>query len=215
MSKPDSTPTAERNLRTGRALAICLALLAFWTWVDLASKNWAVEALSRAPLTPPSSVCVPDEAGRVFMQRVQKAPIVLVENYLELRYAENCGAAFGMLDRGPSWLRLAIFGPAATAAVLGLLWLFYTGYGGKLFAASVPLIASGALGNLVDRARLGYVVDFIRAHWREGPAWPTFNIADSTITVGVALLLIEGFMTPDKAKKPTPETAQSTAKSAR
>jgi signal peptidase II len=142
---------------------------------------------------------VPDSAGHVFMQRIQKQPIVLVDGYLELRYAENCGAAFGVLDRGPSWLRLAIFGPAASAAILGLLWLYFTGYGSKLFAASVPLIASGALGNLVDRARLGYVVDFIRFHLHDSWAWPTFNIADSTITVGVALLLIEGFLTPQNA----------------
>ena len=69
------------------------------------------------------------------------------------------------------------------------MWLYWTGYGGTLFAVSVPLIASGALGNLVDRFRLGYVVDFIRFHVREAFVWPTFNVADITITVGVALLL--------------------------
>lgn len=207
---PDNQPTAPSPARrTGGALVLCIAMLAFWTWADLGSKNWAVDALSRAPLTPQSSVCVPDANGRVFMQRIQKAPIVLVDGYLELRYAENCGAAFGMLDRGPSWVRLAIFGPAAAAAVLGLMWLFYSGYGGRLFAASVPLIASGALGNLVDRARLGYVVDFIRFHLRDGFAWPTFNLADSTITVGVALLLIESLRTPQQANKSAAEAAPS------
>ncbi|MEY4575821.1 MAG: hypothetical protein RL701_524, partial [Pseudomonadota bacterium] len=94
------------------------------------------------------------------------------------------------------WLRLAIFAPAAAAAVLGLLWLYFTGYGGALFGVSVPLIASGALGNLVDRFRFGYVVDFIRFHLQESFVWPTFNIADATITVGVALVLIEGFSAP-------------------
>jgi signal peptidase II len=200
-AQPHDKPQARR---TQGAFMLCLAMLAFWTWVDLASKDWAQDALSRSPITPSSAVCVPDEAGRVFMQRIQKAPIVLVDGYLELRYAENCGAAFGMLDRAPSWVRLAVFAPAAAAAVLGLLWLFYTGYGGRLFAASVPLIASGALGNLVDRARLGYVVDFIRFHLRDGFAWPTFNIADSTITVGVALLLIESLRTPQPAEKSAP-----------
>jgi signal peptidase II len=204
MSEP-TAPTQTR--RTGRALALCLAMFAFWTWADLASKAWAETTLSRAPLTAGSDVCVPDESGRVFMQRIQKQPIVLVEGYLELRYAENCGAAFGMLDRAPSWARLVVFVPAAMAAVFGLLWLFYTGYGGRLFAASVPLIASGALGNLVDRARLGYVVDFIRFHLQDGFAWPTFNIADSTITVGVALLLIESLRTPQSASKSAPQAA--------
>jgi signal peptidase II len=58
------------------------------------------------------------------------------------------------------------------------------------------LIASGALGNLIDRFRLGYVVDFIRFHVHEAFVYPTFNVADCTITVGVALLLIEGFIAP-------------------
>lgn len=213
MPKPESIPAPRTHRSTG-SFALCLALLAFWTWADLGSKSWAVDALSRAPLTQSSSVCIPDAAGHVFMQRIQKAPIVLVDGYLELRYAENCGAAFGVLDRGPSWLRLAIFGPAATAAIIGLLWLYFTGYGSKLFAASVPLIAAGALGNLVDRARLGYVVDFIRFHLHESWAWPTFNIADSTITVGVALLLIEGFLTPQTNTSAAPAKAEA-AKSPR
>lgn len=192
-------------------MAYCLAALAFFTWADLASKDWAVDRLSRAPLSPPSEVCIPDAAGRVFMQRVPQQSIVLSEDFLELRYAENCGAAFGVLDRGPKWLRLALFGPAAVAATLGLLWLFHTGYGGQLFAYSVPLIASGALGNLVDRARLGYVVDFIRFHVRDAFVWPTFNIADSTITVGVVLLLIEGFFF---APRETASAAEAAGKDA-
>lgn len=174
-------------------MVACLVALAVLTYVDLASKDWALEALSRAPLSSPGPACVASEEGGSYFQRLQSAPRVLVPEFLELRYAENCGAAFGVLNRGPAWLRLALFAPAATAAILGLLWLYWTGYGGILFAVSVPLIASGALGNLVDRFRLGYVVDFIRFHVRDAFVWPTFNVADITITLGVALLLIEGF----------------------
>lgn len=185
------TQASQSARRSPKAIAACLVGLALLTWFDLWTKDVAQAALSRAPLTPPSAVCVPDDVGHVF-QRVQTPPHVLIEDYLELRYAENCGAAFGVLDRGPSWMRLALFGPAAVAATLGLFWLFVTGYGGALFAWSVPLIASGALGNLLDRLRFGYVVDFIRFHIHDAFVWPTFNIADSTITVGVVLLLIEG-----------------------
>lgn len=176
--------------------------LGFFTWLDLWTKDVAQAALSREPLAPAGDVCVPDDEGRVFMQRVQTVPTVLVPGYLELRYAENCGAAFGVLDRGPAWLRLALFAPAALAATVGLMWLFVTGYGGRLFAWSVPLIASGALGNLVDRLRFGYVVDFIRFHIHDSFAWPTFNVADSTITVGVALLLLESLRTPRTSVTP-------------
>lgn len=95
-------------------------------------------------------------------------------------------------------VRHGIFGTAALIASLALLWMFATGRGGRWFAWSVPFIVSGALGNLTDRLRLGYVVDFIRVYWNEplpliGSEWPTFNIADVTITIGVALLLIDGW----------------------
>ena len=196
MPKEAANPPTSRPRRSPQSLAICLVALAVCTFADLGSKDWAMDELSRAPNAPPGPVCMPGESGFVYFQRIQKPPIVLIEDYLELRYAENCGAAFGVLNRGPSWLRLALFAPAAIAASLGLLWLYFSGYGGKLFAVSVPLVASGALGNLVDRFRFGFVVDFIRFHVHESFVWPTFNVADSTIFVGVALWLIEGFIAP-------------------
>jgi signal peptidase II len=58
---------------------------------------------------------------------------------------------------------------------------------------------SGALGNMVDRVRLGYVVDFIHFHVYDSFEWPTFNVADSTITIGVALLLLDGLRKPAEA----------------
>jgi signal peptidase II len=195
MPKDPSSPPRPR--RSVGAVALCVGALVLFTALDIGSKNWAMDALSRAPASPPGPVCQSsNDGGLVYFQRLQKSPIILIDGYLEFRYAENCGAAFGVLNHGPSWLRLALFAPAALAATFGLLWLFYTGYGGKLFAISVPLIASGALGNLIDRFRLGYVVDFIRFHVHDSFVYPTFNIADCTITVGVALLLIEGFIAP-------------------
>lgn len=188
--------------RSLAALIACLVAFAVCTYADLASKNWALAALSRAPVSAPGPACVSPEKGGGYFQRLQTAPRVLIPEFLELRYAENCGAAFGLLNDGPSWLRLALFAPAATAAILGLLWLYWTGYGGPLFAISVPLIASGALGNLVDRFRFGYVVDFVRFHVRDAFVWPTFNVADVTITVGVILLLIEGFFVSPKRPEP-------------
>ena len=186
--------------RSVAASIACLLAFALLTYIDLATKDWALASLSRAPSSAPGPACVPPEKGGGYFQRLQTAPRVLIPDYLELRYAENCGAAFGLLNDGPAWLRLALFAPAATAAILGLLWLFWTGYGGALFAISVPLIASGALGNLVDRFRFGYVVDFVRFHVREVFVWPTFNVADVTITAGVILLLIEGFLFAPKPR---------------
>jgi signal peptidase II len=206
-----SSKTASRPRRSLSSLALCLVALVVCTLGDIGSKNWAMDALSRAPLTPAGPVCEPGESGAVYFQRVPKSPLVLIDGFLELRYAENCGAAFGVLNHGPHWIRLALFGPAALAATLGLLWLYWTGYGMRLFAISVPLIASGALGNLIDRFRFGFVVDFIRFHVHESFVYPTFNVADCTITVGVALLLMEGFIAPRTSPA---QAAQSAAASA-
>jgi signal peptidase II len=188
-------------------LLACVVALALLTWADLGTKDWALSTLSRTPSVDPGPVCVPNAQGVTYFQRLPTEPLVLVNDYLELRYAENCGAAFGVLNQGPAWLRLVLFAPAAAAAVVGLLWLYWSGYGGPLFALAVPLIASGALGNLVDRFRLGYVVDFVRFHLKDGFAWPTFNVADITITVGVILLLIEGFF--GSPHDPRARTAQA------
>ena len=97
---------------------------------------------------------------------------------------------------------------ANSAAIL--LWLFATGRGGTWFAWSVPLVISGALGNLIDRMRYGYVVDFIHWHWKDSFDYPTFNVADITITIGVVLLLIDGFRNTDG--EPVPAKPEPTEK---
>jgi len=180
---------------------LCLAAIAVLTAMDLGSKQWALERLSEPSSTGADPVCTPDELGRVHPQRNQRAPVVLVDRYLELRYAENCGAAFGFMRDMPSAVRKGVFYVAAGGAVVLLLWMFVTGRGGKLFMISVPLIVSGAIGNLVDRVRLGYVVDFVRFHVNDRWAYPTFNVADAWITVGVALILIEGFLEGRREKQ--------------
>jgi signal peptidase II len=172
----------------------CLLALVVFTAADLWSKAWAMEALSRPALSAPA-VCMPDADGRRY-QRLRTQSIVLVPDYLELRYAENCGAAFGLLDESPRWLRTGVFMAAGSIAIAALLWMFARRRGGALFAMAVPLVVSGAVGNMVDRVRLGYVVDFIYFHIHDRFEWPTFNVADATITVGVALLLLDGLKRP-------------------
>ncbi len=195
--------------RTLRSLVLCVIAIAVLTAGDLLSKSWAEGALSHAQSSPPPAPCSADSGGRYYMQRLRGEPIVLLAGYLELRYAENCGAAFGLLDQSPRWLRVGVFMTAGAAAIFALLWMFIHGSGGALFAWSVPLVVSGAVGNLIDRVRLGYVVDFIHFHIHDVFEWPTFNIADSTITVGVALLLLDGL------RRPAPRPPESAAEGAR
>lgn len=107
--------------------------------------------------------------------------VALVGSFVALEYAENRGAAFGLFGERNAMLAVV------AVAVLGGLALFYRRQvaPSAWLAAAVGLIAGGAFGNLVDRVRLGYVVDFVAV----GP-WPNFNVADSAITVGVALLVV-------------------------
>lgn len=175
--------------------------------MDLGSKQWALGQLSQPSTLGSDPVCAADEYGRIRPQRAQRAPVVLIDGYLEFRYAENCGAAFGFMRDMPSVVRKGVFYVAATGAVVLLLWMFVTGRGGTLFAVSVPLIVAGAVGNFVDRLNLGYVVDFIRFHINDRWAYPTFNVADAWITIGVALILIEGFIDGRREKRANVQNA--------
>lgn len=170
------------------------------TAIDLRSKRWAEEALSEERRGESVPLCNVDKSGYILTQRVRTRTIKLLDNYLEFRYAENCGAAFGILHNAPVIFRSVLFSTAASLAIVALFWMFISGNGGPLFAYSVPLVTSGAIGNLVDRVNNGYVVDFIRFYIHDIFEWPTFNFADVTITVGVVLLLLDGL------RRPSPRT---------
>ncbi len=196
--------------RTATALIFMLVSLAFYTALDLGTKEWALEALSRERVGEKPGLCVPGPSGYPEMQRIPSEHKTLIEGYLVFHYAENCGAAFGMLRTAPVWVRAAVFGIAAIGACVVLTLMFMRGSGGPLFAASVPLILSGALGNLADRVRHGFVVDFIQVD----PSWfnyPTFNVADIAIFIGVALLMIDGIRKPTPAAQSKVDAGTATA----
>jgi signal peptidase II len=105
-----------------------------------------------------------------------------------LAHVRNPGVAFGLFADLPSGWRIALF--AGTVAVAGwVLWRIFADAGGlRAVRIALGLIAGGAAGNLLDRARYGEVVDFLDV-WIGSFHWPTFNVADSGITVGTAILL--------------------------
>jgi signal peptidase II len=172
-----------------------LALLLVYTAADLVSKEWALDTLSRARTGRQPPICQPDEQGYMDIQRLPTPPQTFIEGVLDMHYAENCGAAFGMLRSAPGWVRALVFGVAAVGASVVLIVMFVRGSGGRPFAIAVPLILSGAVGNLSDRVRHGFVVDFIQVNPRLFE-YPTFNVADIAITIGVVLLLIDGMKQP-------------------
>lgn len=112
---------------------------------------------------------------------------IAVTSFFDLVLYHNEGAAFSFLAGAGGWQRM-FFSAFAVIASLVILRLLRRHAGEKLFCFALSLILGGALGNLYDRLTLGYVVDFLYFHYQSW-YWPAFNVADSAITVGVALLL--------------------------
>jgi signal peptidase II len=117
-------------------------------------------------------------------------PISLIDGLLALTLVLNPGLAFGLLGSMPQTWRWVVAALSLIAlAVLARVALRVLPTGGWPGRLAIGLIFGGAVGNLIDRARFGAVVDFVDVHWR-GWHWPAFNVADSAITIGVALLAL-------------------------
>ena len=114
-------------------------------------------------------------------------------SWLNLTLAHNYGAAFSFLSDAGGWQRWLFTGLALVVTLVLIIWLFRLPAREKLTGSALGLIIGGAVGNLIDRISLGYVVDFIDVHY-QGWHWPAFNVADSAITCGVILLLIDGLL---------------------
>lgn len=111
----------------------------------------------------------------------------IIPGFFDLIYTENRGIAFGQLQEGGSFGRW-FFVVLAIAAALGVLYFFLrTPRNDDRVLGACALLLAGIPGNLTDRVRLGYVIDFIALH-AGSFHWPTFNIADSSITIGALLL---------------------------
>jgi signal peptidase II len=115
-----------------------------------------------------------------------------VTGFFNLVLAFNKGAAFSLLAQAPGWQTPVLVAIALAAAAI-LSALIVRNLHKRLLCTGLALVLGGALGNLVDRLRLGHVVDFIDLH-AAGWHWPAFNVADSGITVGAAILILEGFL---------------------
>lgn len=129
---------------------------------------------------------------RAHMQLYQN--IVLIPNFLDLTYALNPGAAFSLFVNLPPKLRLGFLFALSAAAIVVILVLLARSPRPALGTVALALILAGAAGNLIDRALGGgEVIDFVRLHYRSY-SWPIFNVADSAISIGVALIFLSQFI---------------------
>lgn len=130
-----------------------------------------------------AAVLVADQAAKLAVVTYLQPhhPVTVIPGYLDLTYLTNTGGAFGVMPWATSALVLV-----ACLVIIGLLvYGRRLAQAGRVVEAAAALILGGALGNLIDRVRLGHVVDFLDVHF-----WPVFNVADIGITLGAILLVL-------------------------
>jgi signal peptidase II len=156
---------------------------------DQGSKIWAQEKLAE-PYKVVEEIIVDGEAKSVSKEIYYPIHVVeVVPNFLNLIYKENPAAAFSLTRSLPTWFRRPLLiGVSVLATIFFTVWYFRLRARDGFLLASFSFILAGAIGNLLDRARLGYVIDFIDVHaglfGYPHLHWPTFNIADSFIVIG-------------------------------
>ena len=132
------------------------------------------------------------ERGLEMYQSIKVLPV------LEITRMHNTGAAFSFLAGAAGWQRWLFTVLALIVSVVLIVWLKRLPRAARLLPAAVALIIGGAVGNLLDRLRLGHVIDFVYVHWQQH-YFPAFNVADSSICVGAGLLLLDTWLAGERA----------------
>lgn len=126
---------------------------------------------------------------------------VAVMASLNLTLMHNPGAAFSLLADADGWQRWFFLILALLISAVLIVWLKRLDRGQRLQALALALILGGAVGNVIDRILYGYVIDFIQVYYQRW-YWPTFNLADSAISVGAVLLITDSFFGVKRASVP-------------
>jgi signal peptidase II len=160
--------------RIGWRMSYLLASIGIYM-IDQSSKAWAV-------------------------RRLRLEDVIVIRGVLSFVYAENPGIAFGQLQEGGSFGRWFFVVLAGLAAVAVLVYFFRTARNDDRILGACALLLAGILGNLTDRVRLGFVIDFILVHAGQYH-WPTFNVADASISIGALLLAYDLVFANRKTKE--------------
>ena len=170
--------------------------------LDLWTKWLAVAHLTRAfdlGRDGTAAVTFGERLGRfLWLAHPPRAPdITVIEGFWRFRYAENPGAAWSLFAGAAAWFRTPFFLLVSLAAMVFIVYYYRrVGAEQRWLRLALAMVFGGAVGNFLDRVRFGYVVDFIEWHWHEVASWPIFIIADSAISVGVAIMLLDMVLRP-------------------
>ncbi len=130
---------------------------------------------------------------------------VPLNSFINITHQQNTGAAFSFLAGASGWQRWFFIVLASAVSVVLTVWIWRIRTEGPLvLAAGLALVLGGAIGNLIDRIRLGYVTDFFQV-WFGNWAFPSFNVADAAISVGAALLIIDALFFSGRQQKTKPQ----------
>jgi len=128
----------------------------------------------------------------------QLGDATIVTTFFNVVRVHNTGAAFSFLASGSGWQRWFFVGIGVVATVF-ILFMLRSHAGQKLFCLAMACILSGAIGNVADRLQHGYVIDFLDFHWQRWH-FPAFNVADSAISIGAALLILDELLRVRRSK---------------
>jgi signal peptidase II len=169
-----------------------------WRWLPLSAGVIVVDQLTKLEIVKHFEL----------YERLEVLPV------LDITRLHNTGAAFSMLAGASGWQRWFFALLALGVGVAIIAWLGrLKARSQALLACSLSLILAGALGNLIDRLRLGHVIDFIHAHWGDA-YFAAFNVADSSITIGAALLLLDALLESRRGKGRPAESGKASSNEA-
>ena len=163
-----------------------------WFGLQAGASNWLWLAVAVIAFDQWTKTLVVERLGE--LERHVLLPV------LEFMRLHNEGAAFSFLSNAGGWQRWLFISLGVVVSAAILFWLRrLPAKGQALLAAGLSLILGGALGNVIDRVLQGYVIDFIRVHYGEH-YFPAFNVADSAITIGAVLVILDNLLELDRAR---------------
>lgn len=217
--KTESKPKTQTPVRWGLFIAVALAVIA----ADQVTKFLAVKHLTNAmsefgaqSFGQELRAFIAVEHPNAVAYEPGSRCVPVVKSFWSHCYAENPGAAFSFARDWPDAIRVPFFHIVTLLAIV-MISLYYRKLepGQNILRAALCLVMGGAVGNLIDRLIRGYVIDFVDWHlndyWWAKPTthWPTFNIADVAISVGVGLIVLDSILMWFAQRKATPRTAES------